>query len=277
MLTVMRLRITATLAVALTLLCVSAATLGSTGRALAAGACPTQPATLDAEEQAFLTAINEYRVRNGVGPLALSPTLGRAAEWHSADMAANNYFSHSDKAGRNASGRARECGYPADIGENIAAGSEADSGAEAFSMFVKSTAHRDNMLHPAYKYIGIARANNPGSTYNWYWTTDLGTEPDSAPLAGSAGTNTAPKVNPLWVNDLAYGSKGGGVHWDPATNLVWTAERGWHSFKRAGGTGPATLWVDDLAYGSGGGGFYLDPLAGLVWTAERGWHAFKRP
>jgi uncharacterized protein YkwD len=272
----MRHQVIATLAVAFTMFCVSAATLGSSDEALAAGACPTQAAVVDSEEQAFLAAINAFRVRNGVAPLALSPTLGRAAEWHSTDMAANNYFSHTDKSGRNASARARECGHPSDIGENIAAGSEADSGAEAFTMFVNSAAHRDNMLHPMYKFIGIARANNPGSTYNWYWTTDLGMEADSAPLAGSTGPNPPVKVHPLWVNDLAYGSKGGGVHWDPATNLVWTAEHGWHTFRRAGGSKPGTLWVDDLAYGSAGGGFYLDPPSGLVWTAERGWHAFQR-
>lgn len=80
---------------------------------------------------------------------------------------------------------------------------------------------------------------------------------------------------PLWVNDLEYGSRGGGFYWDPASNLVWTAERGWHQFSPQRPRPAAVLWVNHLAYGSRGGGFYLDPFAARVWTAERGWHQFS--
>src|SRR3712207_6412476 len=48
----------------------------------------------DGEEQAFLALINAYRAQNGLGALAMSQTLGTAAEHHSLDMANNNYFSH---------------------------------------------------------------------------------------------------------------------------------------------------------------------------------------
>ncbi|MGD9932611.1 MAG: hypothetical protein AB7T37_02745 [Dehalococcoidia bacterium] len=37
-------------------------------------------------------------------------------------------------------------------------------------------------------------------------------------------------MSPLWVNNLDYGSIGGGFYWDPASGQVWTGERGWHWF-----------------------------------------------
>lgn len=78
-----------------------------------------------------------------------------------------------------------------------------------------------------------------------------------------------------WVNDTAYGSKGGGFYWDTASQMVWTAERGWHTFSPNPPRAAAPLWVNHLSYGSAGGGFYWDPVSGQVWTAERGWHTFS--
>jgi len=78
-----------------------------------------------------------------------------------------------------------------------------------------------------------------------------------------------------WVNDLAYGSAGGGFYWDTASGQVWTAERHWHPFSPQTPRVVAPLWGDHLSYGSAGGGFYWDPISNQVWTAERGWHYFS--
>jgi hypothetical protein len=81
---------------------------------------------------------------------------------------------------------------------------------------------------------------------------------------------------PIWVNDMLYGSSGAGFYWDPATNQVWTGERGWHAFSPVPYRAEvAPLWVNYLDYGSAGGGFFLDPRSGMVWTGERGWHYFS--
>ena len=48
----------------------------------------------DAEEVEFLRLINQYRAQNGRPQLALTQTLGDAAEHHSNSMADHNYFSH---------------------------------------------------------------------------------------------------------------------------------------------------------------------------------------
>ncbi len=57
-------------------------------------------AALDAQEQAFLSLINSYRTQNGLGALSLNTELNNAADWMSGDMAAKNYFSHTDSLGR---------------------------------------------------------------------------------------------------------------------------------------------------------------------------------
>jgi hypothetical protein len=93
-------------------------------------------------------------------------------------------------------------------------------------------------------------------------------------VGSTAPTAPACPTLPLWVNLSVYGP-GGGFYFDPASGLLWTAERGWHQFSPP----PAALvrlplWVDAIGYGSAGGGFYLDPVSGLVWTAERGWHPY---
>ncbi len=79
---------------------------------------------------------------------------------------------------------------------------------------------------------------------------------------------------PVWVNDLAYGSRGGGFYHDFVSGLEWTAERGWHQFSPQPPRAAAPLWVNYLTYGSPGGGFYLDSVSGEVWTAQRDWHVF---
>ena len=143
---------------------------------------PARP-TLDSEESAFLSLLNEYRAQNGVGPLQVSVGLEAAAKWMSADMATNNYFSHTDSLGRSTGARLLSFGYSySPWGENLAAGySDAQS---AFIQWQSACdpdasgactyAHRKNMLGAGFTAIGIARASSDNSAYGWYWTTDFG-------------------------------------------------------------------------------------------------------
>ena len=79
--------------------------------------------TLDAEQSSFLTLINQYRAQNGLGALQVSLALQQSSQWMSADMAAKNYFSHTDSLGRNPFTRMAAFGYSyTPAGENIAAG-----------------------------------------------------------------------------------------------------------------------------------------------------------
>lgn len=135
-----------------------------------------QTPQLDAEEQAFLTLINNYRAQNGAGPLKASIALTNAAKWMSGDMAAKNYFppNHVDSLGRSAFARITSFGYPPNSlwGENIAGGNSTAAG--TFNQWKNSPAHNQNMLNPSHKVIGIGRAFGSGSNFRWYWTTDFG-------------------------------------------------------------------------------------------------------
>jgi len=150
----------------------SAQTVGrpAASLSLAAG----QQLLLDTEEQAFVALINEYRAKNGVPPLNLSPTLNSAARWMSEDMAANDHFDHTDSLGRNLFQRMADFGYGYDTwkGENLAAGSA--SATYTFELWRDSSGHNSNMLKRDFVVIGVARAYDPDSTHGWYWTTDFG-------------------------------------------------------------------------------------------------------
>lgn len=131
---------------------------------------------LDSEESAFLTLINLYRDRQGVGQLTTVSTLTVAAKWMSADLAlrvkVSGDFSHLDSLGRDPFVRMCVFGYCLNTwkGENIAAGSA--TAAATFVQWRDSPGHNENMVRAEFKTIGIGRAQ--GGYYGWYWTTDFG-------------------------------------------------------------------------------------------------------
>jgi uncharacterized protein YkwD len=146
-------------------------------------AAPMLAQTLDTEQAAFLTLINNYRAQNGVGPLQVSVALQNSSQWMSTDMATRNYFSHTDSLGRTPGTRIQAFGYPYyPWGENIAAGySDAQStftqwqnACDPDSTGACTYAHRLNMLNGSFKVMGIGRAYSASATYRWYWTTDFG-------------------------------------------------------------------------------------------------------
>lgn len=172
---------------------------GPARQAHALSNCTVADMTVDSQEAAFLTLINNYRAQNGLGALTLSTNLNRSASWLAIDMANKNYFSHSDSLGRSPASRAIDCGYPMGAGENIAAGTVWDTAQEAFDAWRNSAGHNANMLNASYKQIGIARYYGSGSTYGWYWVTDFGTVNDGT--SGSGGsTGGGATVTPAKAN-----------------------------------------------------------------------------
>jgi uncharacterized protein YkwD len=139
----------------------------------AAGDC-TIDATLDGEEKAFLTLINNHRAANGRAPLRPSYMLSKASAWKSKDMGVNRYFGHND-LDRTWDQRMRDCGYTFNTwaGENILAGGSGGA-QQAFDAWRNSSGHNANMLSSNFTAIGIGRHYTAGSPYGWYWTTNFG-------------------------------------------------------------------------------------------------------
>jgi uncharacterized protein YkwD len=96
--------------------------------------------------------------------------LAQAAAGHSADMAAQDYFSHTSLDGRSPSQRVDATGYTwSAIGENIAAGySGIDAVVEGW---MGSDGHCANLMNPNFDEVGMACAT--GGRYGTYWTQDL--------------------------------------------------------------------------------------------------------
>lgn len=154
-----------------------------------------QTPTIDAEEQGVLKLVNDYRAQNGLGALRVSVALTRAADWMSADMAAKNYFSHTDSSGRDPFARMSAFGYSYNTyrGENIAAGY--GDAARTFNLWRNSPSHNAAMLNPNFKVLGISRAYSASTTYKWYWTTNFGGFVDTLLTIGGDTTQTVRTVN----------------------------------------------------------------------------------
>lgn len=159
-----------------------------------------QTPAIDAEEQGVLKLINDYRAQNGLGTLRVSVALTRAADWMSADMAAKNYFSHTDSAGRDPFTRMAAFGYGYNTfkGENIAAGY--GDAARTFNLWRNSPSHNAAMLNPNFNVLGISRAYSASTTYKWYWTTNFGGFVDTLLPTGGG----SPAQNVRTVNAASY-------------------------------------------------------------------------
>ena len=130
---------------------------------------PTAPPQVPPAEQ-VLALVNDARAHAAVpcGPIQLDPRLTAAAQAHSDDMAARNFFDHTNPDGVTFSQRILATGYPqVAMAENIAKGQR--SASQAMSAWMASTmGHRENIENCAYNFMGIGLNRNA-----WTWTQDF--------------------------------------------------------------------------------------------------------
>lgn len=123
-------------------------------------------------EDSVSELVNKERAKAGcTQTVRTDERLRHAARDHSADMAKQNYFSHTSKDGRSFVDRIADAGYPRNSagGENIAYGY--GTAAEVMKGWMNSEGHRNNILNCSFKAIGVGlayRGNTP------YWTQDFG-------------------------------------------------------------------------------------------------------
>jgi uncharacterized protein YkwD len=107
-------------------------------------------------------------------PVRWNEALERAAALHAADMAANNYFSHTGRNGSTPAQRVIRAGYHYQkIGENIASGQLSPE--ETIAAWIKSPVHCANLMNGAYTEMGVAVSVNATSEMGVYWVQDFGT------------------------------------------------------------------------------------------------------
>lgn len=130
----------------------------------------------------LMALINEARASSrtcggtmypAVAAVAWNNQLFDAAVGHSADMATQNYFSHTSLDGRSVGQRISAAGYSwTAYGENIAAGQS--SASSVMAGWMASAGHCSNIMNSNFTGVAVACVSNSSSTYNRYWTMDLG-------------------------------------------------------------------------------------------------------
>jgi uncharacterized protein YkwD len=106
--------------------------------------------------------------------LVWNDLLTQAADGHSRDMVANNFFDHVGSDGSTLGSRVTATGYAwRSLGENIAAGQITIE--QVVDGWIASEGHCANLLNPAFAEVGLACVSGTTSTtYRTYWTMDLG-------------------------------------------------------------------------------------------------------
>jgi uncharacterized protein YkwD len=172
------------LALALPVAAAGAAASG-TAAPSACSAADSAPTEVSAArlEATVLCLVNRERTSRGLPRLRSNRRLDRAARAHSLHMVHRRFFSHDSPSGASVLDRVKRRGYRSAggliVGENIAwgSGSYATPG-EIVESWMHSQGHRANILHRAFKEIGVGVAigaprpvgGSPAATY----TTDFG-------------------------------------------------------------------------------------------------------
>jgi hypothetical protein len=109
----------------------------------------------DVVASALVSLTNEERQARGLSPLKENPVLAQAALAKAQDMLKNGYFAHFSPSGTSPWYWFKQNGYNYQVaGENLAIGF-VDSG-EVENAWENSPSHKQNLLSPQYKEIGIA-------------------------------------------------------------------------------------------------------------------------
>ncbi|MEU6251223.1 sigma-70 family RNA polymerase sigma factor [Streptomyces sp. NPDC047043] len=139
---------------------------------------PTQSSAITPEPQSAPTdavaqvvaLVNKERASAGCDPLTEDAQLEKAAQAHSDDMAARNFFDHVNPDGADPGQRITAAGYKwSTYGENIAQGQQTPEA--VMDSWMNSPGHRANILNCAFKDIGVGIHKGSGGPW---WTQDFG-------------------------------------------------------------------------------------------------------
>jgi outer membrane protein assembly factor BamB len=144
-----------------------------------------QGVDLEGYKSQVFQLLNAQRSANGLPALRRVAPLDTAAQSYSDTMMRATaggpvYLSHTSPDGTTFDSRIRQAGYDwFTIGENIAAGQKSPQ--EVVSAWMSSPGHRENILSPEFRDIGLGLAVGPGTWPGgfqdpqvFWWTTDFG-------------------------------------------------------------------------------------------------------
>ncbi|MDQ4078366.1 MAG: CAP domain-containing protein, partial [Chloroflexota bacterium] len=112
--------------------------------------------------------VNAARLANDVGVLAWNKQLAEAAQRHAEDLATRGDAGHSGSGEPTPEERAVQAGYgtypgAVRIGENRAVG----TALEAVAFFLADEIHRESLLRPAWREVGVGYATRADGQELW--------------------------------------------------------------------------------------------------------------
>ena len=119
-------------------------------------------------ESQVLVELNAIRRAHGLVPLRLSRPLASAADAHSRAMATYGFFKHESRDGsafwhrvKRYYGPGRRGGWS--VGENLLWSTAGIDARRAVELWMKSPAHRKNILTPRWREIGLSAVTAPAA------------------------------------------------------------------------------------------------------------------
>ena len=169
------------------------------GTARAADATPASIERMQDLDAAILIQLNAARAAHGLRPLVVSDQLETAAVAHSREMLEGGFFAHDSPGGATFVQRLKHyytaSGYSSwSAGENLIYNTAAMDAGEAIQVWLDSPPHRENMLDPTWREVGIGslHAASAGGTFGgaptWVITMDFGVRTGNAGPAKPAAT-----------------------------------------------------------------------------------------
>lgn len=123
----------------------------------------------------MLAEVNALRRKAGAPELRMNAALQKAAQAHAQDMLERGFFAHKSPGNTTVRERATKAGYKwRNIGENIAEGQKSVD--EVVATWMDSPGHRQNMLEPKFREIGIGLVTGKGrdGEYRVIWVQNFG-------------------------------------------------------------------------------------------------------
>lgn len=166
-----------------------AASKAAAGRFCAYQDTPANDAPALVEDDAVVCLLNTERARWRLPRLHQRERLDHAAQRHTNDMVARDYFSHTGANGSDPGARVSRAGYNWWVlGENIASGYPTPR--DVARAWMASTDHCQNILSPDYRDVGVgvnprpvrSAASGPAT-----WTTDFGLHAGASPPSSRSG------------------------------------------------------------------------------------------
>jgi hypothetical protein len=147
---------------------------------------------------------NIERAKVGAGPVKLNSLLSEAAQRKAGDMFAFDYWAHNSPSGRDPWSFFKEVGYHyLYAGENLAR--DFSTPEAVVSAWMASPSHRENLLNPKYKEIGVSVVDGTlGGTQTTLVVQHFGTQTQSvAQVPPQAVSQETIKITPTPVKTIA--------------------------------------------------------------------------